>query len=49
VRELAVLKRDAIQAQLQAMQKMHTELGDLLGLCDGRAEHCPILETLDAT
>jgi MerR family copper efflux transcriptional regulator len=47
VRALAAVKRDAIEVQLQAMQKMHAELGELLHLCDGKAEHCPILKTLD--
>jgi MerR family copper efflux transcriptional regulator len=47
VRDMADQKCQAMRAQMQALQRMQDELGALLSLCDGKGEHCPILEGLD--
>lgn len=49
VRAMAQEKCDAMREQMQALQRMQDELGALLSLCDGKGEHCPILEGLDGT
>jgi len=48
VRTLAQRKCEALRAQQQALAQMHGELSLLLHLCSGDADHCPILEKLDA-
>lgn len=47
VRAMAQSKCDAMKQQMQDLQRMQEELGALLSLCDGKGEHCPILEGLD--
>ena len=47
VRAMAQEKCAAMRAQMQALQHMQDELDALLSLCDGKGEHCPILEGLD--
>ncbi len=48
VRTLALRKCEAVQAQRQMLELMHRELTLLLNLCSGTADHCPILDKLDA-
>ena len=47
VRAMAQKKCAAMQKQMADLQRMQEELGTLLSLCDGKGEHCPILEGLD--
>jgi DNA-binding transcriptional MerR regulator len=47
VRAMAQEKCQAMRKQMEALQRMQDELGTLLNLCDGKSEHCPILEGLD--
>lgn len=47
VRAIAQEKCEAMKQQLADLQRMQEELSALLSLCDGTAEHCPILEGLD--
>ena len=47
VRDMAQAKCDAMREQMAALKHMQDELQSLLGLCNGEAEHCPILERLD--
>src|SRR5579885_838854 len=49
VRAMAQSKCDAMKQQMADLQRMQEELGALLSLCDGKSEHCPILEGLDGT
>lgn len=47
VRALAAQKRDALEAQLREVERMHRELSLLLNLCTGAADHCPILDRME--
>ena len=47
VRSMAQEKCQAMREQMEALKRMQDELNALLELCDGKGEHCPILEGLD--
>ena len=47
VRAMAQQKCQAMLEQMEALKRMQDELSALLELCDGKGEHCPILEGLD--
>ena len=47
VRELARRKLDELDTRLRVTRQMHSELTELLGLCSGAAECCPILDRMD--
>jgi len=47
VRNMAQAKCDEMEERMESLQRMQTELASLLSLCNGEAEHCPILDRLD--
>ena len=47
VRDLASSRCEGMQKQIAELEQMRQHLADLLSLCDGKAEHCPILDKLE--
>ncbi len=47
VRDLASTRCEGMQKQIAELEQMRDDLAALLSLCNGEAEHCPILDRLD--
>lgn len=47
VRNMAQRKCEEMQQQMDTLKRMQDELAQLLDLCDGESDHCPILDRLD--